>query len=117
MADKIFNKFLFTIGCIVVTVIIGSVIFLCILEATKKEINTYQTVCEIMHLDYAEEQVSKYDSDAAYKMSIKNDDFSGVLEISAEQYAQYSEGEEIKIQVITFEYITGVTIDEYKIIE
>lgn len=117
MADKIFKKFLFIVGCIVVTVTVGSVIFLCILEATKKEINTYQTVCEIMHLDYAEEQVSKYDSDPVYKMSIKNDDFSGVLEISAEQYAQYSEDEEIKIQVITFEYITGVVVDEYKIIE
>ena len=67
------------------------------------EVETYTVGCEISQLAYAEEQVSKTRTEPAYKMGVRNDEFATTLVITNEQFARYTVGEIVEVEVTVWE--------------
>jgi hypothetical protein len=85
-------------------------------EGSKIEVDTFTAECEITQLAYAEETVSKGSSQPAYKMGIRNDDFATTTDITADEFAKYSVGDVVTVEVRVYEYIDGSITKTYKII-
>lgn len=85
-------------------------------EGSKTEVDTFTVECEITQLAYAEETVSKGSSRPAYKMGIRNDDFATTTDITADEFAKYSVGDVVTVEVRVYEYIDGSIKNTYKIV-
>ena len=81
------------------------------------EIDSYTVGCEISQMAYAEEMVSRYNSRPAYRIGVRNDDFAATFKISPEQFAKYSIGEIVEVEVVTWERFNGYQYQTYRIIE
>lgn len=80
------------------------------------EVETYSVGCEISQMAYAEETVSRSNSEPIYKMGVRNNNFSVTLDISAEQFAKYVIGEIVEIEVAVWEHFDGRITYTYKLI-
>ena len=83
-----------------VCALISNLIYACAVEASMYEVETYSVGCEVSQMVYAEEPVGKSKTEPVYKMGVRCDDFSAVLDITAEQFAQYTVGEIVEVEVI-----------------
>lgn len=97
--------------------LIGAIIFAGVYEATRTEVEVYTVGCEVSQIAYAEEAVSRSSTRPTYKMGVRNDDFATTLEITAEQFAKYTIGDVIEVQVTIYEYMDGVQEYEYKLVK
>lgn len=111
----------FAIILIVCVLAVALLIGICIWDAgyqnSKTEIDTYVAVCEITQLDYAE--ITGKSTTAhipVYKMGIRNSDFATTLTITPEDYARYTAGELVEVQVTVYEYRDGRQVVEYALL-
>lgn len=82
-----------------------------------EEVETYTVGCEISQMAYAEETISRFDSRPVYRVGVRNDDFATTFEISSEQFAKYSIGEIVEVEVTTWEEFDGNQYQTYRIVD
>lgn len=93
---------------IMICALISSLIYSYVIEASMYEVETYSVGCEISQMVYTK---------PIYKMGVRCDDFSAVLEITEEQFAQYIVGEIVEIEVIIeASSLTDCQRQEYKLL-
>lgn len=103
--------------CLVVgiTVIcVGAIILLPFFGAFGKETNRYEAEATITHLDASQRYRSTIWD---YSVAFVGEDFSDTIEVDRQTYARLSEGDTIKVVVITMENGFGDTRNKYEIIE
>lgn len=81
------------------------------------EVETFTTGCEISQMAYAEETISRFDSRPVYRVGVRNDDFATTFEISPEQFAKYSIGDVVEVEVILWEKFDGDQYQTYRIVD
>lgn len=96
---KWFKTIVSTIMVIGMCAVLSFLIWAFIAEMSMYEVETYSVGCEVSQMAYAEEQVNWSETRPAYKMGVRCDDFSTVFEITAEQFAQYTVGEIVEVEV------------------
>lgn len=111
------NKIITAFIAIIAITLIGGMGYMGYYNHSKTEVESYIVGCEISHLSYSEQQISRSQSIPTYKMAVRNDDFAVTLDISATQYAKYDEDEIVDIEVRVFEYLDGYTETTYNLIE
>lgn len=84
---------------------------------TPTEVETYTVGCEISQMAYAEETISHFDSRPVYRVGVRNDDFATTFEISPEQFAKYSVGDVVEVEVTTWEEFDGNQYQTYRIVD
>ena len=116
-----FTDILAIFAIIILLALIGLLIFGAVqhltYEATKTEVETYTVGCEVSQMAYAEESVSQTRSKATYKMGVRCDDFAATFTISAEEFAMYTVGDIVEVEVIVYEYeADSKTEYEYRLV-
>jgi hypothetical protein len=101
-------------------ILLALLVFFCVSlydVLSVEEVETYSIGCEISQMAYAEEAVSRSNSEPNYKMGVRNDDFSATIDISAEQFAKYTIGEIVEVEVTVSEHFDGRITYTYKLID
>lgn len=85
-------------------------------EYSKTEIDSYTEVFEISQLAYSEEQFSETTSNPVYRAGIRNKDTAITIRITNEEFARYTIGEKVLVEVTVYGYSDGHQSKGYKII-
>jgi hypothetical protein len=111
----------FVILGIVILLVIVTLIGVCawstFYEASKTEVETYTVGCEVTRIDCGEiagKNIAYHYS--FYKMGVRCDDFSTTLNVTEEDFAKYSDGDIVEVQVTIYEYRDGATVTEYTLL-
>lgn len=115
---------MFIKGCLPYNIFMGIILLfvICIMvcgtyatiyECTKVEVETYSVGCEVSQMAYAEEQVSRSNSEPVYKMGVRCDEFSHTFNITEEQFAAFKIGDIVEVEVVVYEYRDGTLKNEY----
>ena len=114
---KWFQAIVSIIIVIIVCALISSLIYAYVIEASMYEVEIYSVGCEVSQMVYAEKLIGKSKTEPVYKMGVRCDDFSAVLEITAEQFAQYVVGEIVEVEItIKASSLTDCQKQEYKLL-
>ena len=102
-----------TVFIVFIACIIGFIIYY---YAGPTEVEIYSVGCEVSQMAYAEEQVSRSSSRPVYKMGVRNDEFATVLEITANQFAQFTVGDIVEVKVTVKEGAFGELYNIYELL-
>lgn len=112
MFDTLFDVFM-TVMCILV---VGLLVFGLYTGCNQTEVEIYSVGCEVSQMAYAEETVSRTQSQPVYKMGVRNDDFAVTLDITSNQFAQFAVGDIAEIEVTVMENAFGGLYNTYKLL-
>lgn len=99
-----------------IIIIVGVTSLMFFWHMAQTEVENYSVVCEVSHMAYAEEQVSRSNSEPMYKMGVRNDEFATTLTITPEQFAQFSVGDIVEVEVTVMEYLFDYRHSFYRLL-
>jgi NOL1/NOP2/fmu family ribosome biogenesis protein len=105
----------FIVLALFLVILVGGLLVSTVVEISKTEVETYITGCDVTQVVYAE-KVSGRTSKPSYKMGICNDEICATVDITAEQFAMFSVGDTVRVQVTIYEKLDGTQEISYKIL-
>jgi predicted membrane protein len=107
----------FDIMIIVFVILVIVAVVICIVADHKTEVETYTVHCEISQLVYAEEATGRSSSRPVYKMGVRCDEFATTIDIDSTDFARYTIGDLVEVEVTVWEYLNGKHTQTYKLVK